>query len=148
MNCPNFRLLHHESVIQAARRREVEWVFNPPLASHHGGLWERMIQTIRRVLYAVLHHSSRLSDDVLTTVFCESENLVYSCPITKCSSDASDDESLTPNHLLIMNGNYSHPCGKKHVPTKMAPSATICPFVLETMAQGVSPRVKSQAKMA
>ena len=105
----SFRLLHRESVIQAARRREVEWVFNPPLASHHGGLWERMIRTIRRVLYAILHPSSRLSDDVLTTVFCESENIVNSRPITKCSDDASDDEPLTPNHLLIMNGNYSHP---------------------------------------
>ena len=105
----SFRQLNRDAIIQAARRREIEWVFNPPLASHHGGLWERMIRTIRRVLYAILHNSDRLSDDVLATVFCDVENIINSRPITKCSDDIGDNEPLTPNHLLVLKGNYSFP---------------------------------------
>ena len=105
----SFKQLSRDKIIQAARRRDIEWVFNPPLASHHGGSWERMIRTIRRVLYAILHSSVRLSDDVLNTVFCEAENIVNSRPMTKVSDDATDSEPLTPNHLLMLKGNFSYP---------------------------------------
>ena len=105
----SFKQLSRDKIIQAARRRDIEWVFNPPLASHDGGSWERMIRTIRRVLYVILHSSPRLSDDVLNTVFCEAENIVNSRPMTKVSDDTTDSEPLTPNHLLMLKGNFSYP---------------------------------------
>ena len=37
-------------VVRVARRMEIGWAFNPPLTSHHGGVWERMIKTVRRVM--------------------------------------------------------------------------------------------------
>ena len=72
-----------------ARRMEIEWVFNPPLASHHGGAWERMIRTVRIILVALLYiySNTRLTDEILHTVFCEVECIVNSRPITKCSDD-------------------------------------------------------------
>ena len=105
----SFRQLNREKIIQAARRCDIQWEFNPPLASHHGGAWEHMIRTIRCVLYAILHRSPRLSDDVLATVFCEAENIVNSRPLTKCSDNVLDCDPLTPNHLLVLKGNYSFP---------------------------------------
>ena len=105
----SFRQLNRKKIIQAARRCDIQWEFNPPLASHHGGAWERMIRTIRRVLYAILHWSPRLSDDVLATVFCEAENIVNSRPLTKCSDNVLDCDPLTTNHLLVLKGNYSFP---------------------------------------
>ena len=33
----------------------VEWAFNPALASHFGGDWEREIQCVRRAFEALLH---------------------------------------------------------------------------------------------
>ena len=86
-------------------KKQIEWSFNPPLASHRGGLWERSIRTIRKVLCAVLDKSARLSDDVLSTVMCNVENIINSRPITRNSSDVADDEPLTPNHLLLHHSN-------------------------------------------
>ena len=110
----SFAELDRHHIIQAARRRDIEWQFNPPMASHMGGIWERMIRTIRRILFAILSPNLRLSDEVLATVFCEAENIINSRPITKVSDDMHDDDPLTPNHLLMLNGNYSFPWAATH----------------------------------
>ena len=60
--------VNHDSIVQAARRQNVDWTFNPPLASHHGGVWERMIRVVRRVLLALLTSSPIMTDDILHTV--------------------------------------------------------------------------------
>ena len=107
----SFRQLDRGKIVAAARRQNIEWKFNPPYGSHHGGLWERMIRTIRQVLVALLFSVSRLNDDVLHTVFCEVENVVNSRPLTKLSDDIHDDNPITPNHLLLLRGNYAYPWG-------------------------------------
>ena len=101
----SFSQLNHDKVTNTARRMNIEWHFNPPHASHHGGVWERMIRTVCQVLVAILTPNVRLTDDVLGTVFCETENMVNSRPLTKCSDDIQDDSPLTPNHLLMMQAN-------------------------------------------
>ena len=106
------RQLDRGKVVATARRHNVEWTFNPPLASHHGGVWERMIHTIRKVLLAVLNTATRLSDDVLHTVLCEVEGVMNSRPITKCSDDIDDEGALTPNHFLMLKGNFPLPWGR------------------------------------
>ena len=35
-------------------QHDVKWIFNPPAASHHGGVWERCIRTGRKVMKALL----------------------------------------------------------------------------------------------
>jgi len=66
-----------------------------------GGLWERMVRTIKRVLNAITEPKS-LYDDVLETLLCEVESIVNSRPITKLSNDPLDPSPLTPNHLLLL----------------------------------------------
>ena len=73
--------------------------FNPPDASHMGGVWERMIQTAKRVLKALLKEQV-VTDEVLSTVMGEVANIVNSCPLTRNSNSVSDDEPISPNHLL------------------------------------------------
>ena len=91
-------------VVSSARSMNVEWTFNPPYASHQGGVWERMIRTVRKVLIALLPQGT-VSDEVLSTVFVEVENMINSRPITRVSSDGLDAQALTPNSILLMRGN-------------------------------------------
>jgi len=87
-------------------KSNIEWQFNPPYASHMGGVWERMIRTTRRVLVAVLK-GARLTDDLLRTVFAEVEAIVNSRPLTKMSEDVDDISPLTPNHFLLLRGSVT-----------------------------------------
>ena len=78
----------------------IQWIFNPPYASSHGGVWERQIRTIRRVIAGVCKEQV-LTDESLHTLFCTVENIVNSRPLTVVSTDPDDFTPLTPNHLLI-----------------------------------------------
>ena len=42
------------------RQRHIEWQFNPPYASHMGGVWERLIRSIRKILRSLLSHRPSL----------------------------------------------------------------------------------------
>ena len=66
--------------------RGINWTFNPPGASHHGGVWERMIRSVRWVLNSLLNQQT-LTDEVLQTLFCEIEAILNNRPITITSSD-------------------------------------------------------------
>jgi hypothetical protein len=96
---------------QYASKNGITWHFNPPLASHMGGIWERMIRTIRKVLRAILGGKVLLTDEILATLFCEVESIVNSRPLTKVSDDVSDPAPLTPNHLLILKEGPCKPPG-------------------------------------
>ena len=94
-----------------AVRRNVEWHFNPPGASHMGGIWERLIRTSRKVLLGLLGNNCRLSDEGLQTLLCEVERIINSRPLTKVSDDINDSAPLTPNHLLLLAECPSVPPG-------------------------------------
>lgn len=80
-------------------RKRIDWIFNPPRASHMGGVWERQIRTVRKVMRAVVG-AQVLDDDRLHTLFCEVEDIVNSRPITSASDDPGDLEALSPLHIL------------------------------------------------
>ena len=73
-----------------------------------------MIRTVCQVLFAILTPNVRLTDDVLSTVFCETETMVNSRPLTKGSDDIHDDSPVTPNHLLMMQANSAFPWDVTH----------------------------------
>ena len=98
----SLKKLNKNVIIQEARRLDIDWKFNPPLASHMSGATERMIRIIRRVFHAILSTNDVLTDEILSTILCECENIVNSRPLSKCSDDPLDDQAITPNHLLLM----------------------------------------------
>ena len=87
-------------------RRGIEWKFNPPAASHQGGVWERLIRSIRRILHSMV--GERLVDEeTLRTFLIEVEKILNDRPITPVSDDPKDLEALTPNHILLLRRNPS-----------------------------------------
>ncbi len=36
----------------------IQWHFNPPAASHQGGVWERQVRTIRKIMNAILNEQN------------------------------------------------------------------------------------------
>ena len=104
--CAEFRKglseMNNDLIHQYAVKLDVEWHFNPPSASHMGGIWERLIRTVKRVFSSLSNVNSRLSDEGLETLFCEVECIVNGRPITKVSDDVNDPSCLTPNHLLLL----------------------------------------------
>lgn len=92
------------------RQRGIQWIFNPPTGSHHGGVWERMIRSVRKILSSIVRLQT-LDEEGLHTVLCEAEAIINSRPITKSSNDPSDLEALTPNHLLLLQSKPSLPSG-------------------------------------
>ena len=74
---------------------------NPPSASHFGGVFERQIGTIRKVLSGLLlEQSSSLTDECLTTLLHEVSAIINCRPLSHLNLSDSCIEPLTPNHLL------------------------------------------------
>ena len=79
---------------QCLLQRGIKWIFNPPSASHHGGIWETLIRSTRKVLSGLVK-----DDESFQTFICEAESIINGRPVTKVSDDPRDLEPLTPNHL-------------------------------------------------
>ena len=89
-------------------QRNINWKFNPPVGSHFGGIWERQIRTVRKIMSALVKQQL-LTDDSLNTLFCEIEAIVNNRPITAVQGSAGDLDPLTPNTLLLMKNNGNLP---------------------------------------
>ncbi|XP_014663229.1 PREDICTED: uncharacterized protein LOC106805948 [Priapulus caudatus] len=92
-------------------KHEISWIYNPPGASHMGGVWERLIRTVRSVLTGVMKQQI-LDDEGLVTLLTVVEGIVNNRPITKLSDDPRDDKPLTPSHLLMLRSGPSLPPGQ------------------------------------
>ena len=62
------------------RQKGVTWHFNPPLVSHAGGVWERIIRSIRRILTALTTEQT-LDDETLSTLLAEVERMLNDRPL-------------------------------------------------------------------
>jgi hypothetical protein len=90
----------HDQLQNDLNEHRIKWIFNTPAASHMGGVWERQIRSIKRVL-AGLTREQTLTHEALVTLLVIAEGILNNRPITAVSSDPRDLEALTPNHLLI-----------------------------------------------
>ena len=98
------RELDQPSLERYTKGQGCEWLFNPPHASHFGGVWERQIGTIRRVLDAMFLElgRSQLTHELLVTLTTEVTAIVNARPLTTVPSDADEPQPLSPVMLLTM----------------------------------------------
>ncbi|XP_053691432.1 uncharacterized protein LOC128739955 [Sabethes cyaneus] len=70
-----------------------------PQQPHMGGVWERMVRSVKEALRA-LDDGKQLTDEILQTAIVEAEDMINSRPLTYVSQDAPEADALTPNHFL------------------------------------------------
>ena len=78
----------------------VAWKLNPPSAPDLGGSWERLVRSVKRVLYDILG-SRRVTEEVLGATLCLVEQALNLRPITPVSTDSRELEALTPTQFLL-----------------------------------------------
>lgn len=92
--------IDHDEMTKKFSEKMIEWHFIAPASPNMGGCWERLIGSVKKILQNILKEECP-KDEVLLTVFAEAENIVNNRPITHVSLDPSDEDCLTPNHLLL-----------------------------------------------
>ncbi len=93
--------LDETKVIRFLAEQGCSWIFNPPHASHMGGVWERMIGITRKILDSMLQLGpSRITHEVLTTFMAEATAIINSRPLVPVSMNPEDPLILTPSTLL------------------------------------------------
>ncbi|XP_062705726.1 uncharacterized protein LOC134287612 [Aedes albopictus] len=101
-------VIKQDNFMQEFSNAGIEWIFNPPLAPHMGGSWERLIRTVKNNLVMVCP-SPRPSDEILRNLLTEVESIVNSRPLTHVPIDEDSAPALTPNHFLLGSSNGSKP---------------------------------------
>ena len=84
----------HDSLCQI----NMKWTFNPPSSSHMGGVWERMIRSVRTTLMSIMPKQT-LYDDDLTTLFAEVEAILKFSTSHKCPSRGRRKYASNPKPL-------------------------------------------------
>lgn len=89
----------NETVRRLLSGFKIEWQFNIERAAWWGGgLFERLIRSMKRCLRKVIGKAN-LTYDELSTAIIETESVLNSRPISHLSTE-DHDEPLTPNHLI------------------------------------------------
>ena len=100
--------LEQERIDSTLAPQHIKWKFLPPHASHMAGAWERLIQSTKRVLNALVKQQT-LTDEALLTLIAEAERIINSRPLV--AGDLGSPP-LTPAHLLqCRNDSSSLPQG-------------------------------------
>ena len=109
--------LDQARVKEFLRAKDCDWInfnMNVPAASHMGGIWARMIRSVRSVLSVLLQEQgAQLDDEALRTLMTEAENVINSRPLTvENLADPASPEPITLNFLLygVKSANYDINC--------------------------------------
>jgi len=91
---------NNAKIYQELQQKGVKWTFHLPTAAHMSGVWERLVQSAKKHLKAIVG-DRLLSEFALRTLFTEVEFIVNNRPIVAALNDPADFEELTPNHFLL-----------------------------------------------
>ncbi|CAG7819345.1 unnamed protein product [Allacma fusca] len=98
--------INKDEVTRKLASTGMTWRYNPPAAPHMGGVWERLVKSVKVALSATLKDSSP-REDVRQTLLTEAEFIINNRPLTHISVDPADPRSLTPNDFLRCGRNRS-----------------------------------------
>ncbi|XP_075170238.1 uncharacterized protein LOC142242552 [Haematobia irritans] len=111
--------INYNDVQSALSFKGITWRFNPPAAPHMGGAWERLIRSIKTILYKI-SPSHKFCEESLRCALMEVELIINSRPLTYVSLETQDEEAITPNHFLLGSSNGSKPfCSSEDLDHRM-----------------------------
>ena len=102
------RSLDRNKLMQEFVTPLTKWSFLPPSSPHMGGSWERLVQSVKKVLRN-MHLPRTPTDEVLRNSLIEVENIINSRPLTYVPIENSESEALTPNHFLLGSSGGTKP---------------------------------------
>ena len=107
----NIDSLNFSDVKAEIDRNQCQWLMNPPKASHFGGVWERKIGSLRRIIDFCFQQlgNRRLTSDELSTFFHEAAAIINNTPMWEVSGDPNDPFPLTPAMLLTLKDDPNPP---------------------------------------
>lgn len=82
------------------RHFEFQWVFNPPSAPHHGGIFEAAVKSMKHHLRRVIGTQS-LTFEEYDTLLKQVEGCMNSRPLGAVHDDSTLESHITPAHFLI-----------------------------------------------
>lgn len=80
--------------------KQIEWQFSPASAPTFGGAWEAGIKSAKYHMKRVIGEQTLTFEEV-TTVFTKIEAILNSRPLCQISTDATENDVLTPGHFLV-----------------------------------------------
>ncbi|XP_065084488.1 uncharacterized protein LOC135706762 [Ochlerotatus camptorhynchus] len=83
---------------------ETQWKLNPPYAPHMGGIWERLVRSVKTGL-AHMELPRNPDEETFITALAEVESIVNSRPLTYLPIDSEECAALTPNHFLLLSSS-------------------------------------------
>ena len=78
---------------------KIEWKFIVQVAPAWGGMWERIVRSIKTPLRKVLHRT-KVNTEEMRTVLTQVEMILNNRPITYMYNTPDEFTALTPNHFL------------------------------------------------
>lgn len=81
-------------------QENITWKFIPPRSPNFGGLWERLVGSVKYHFKRVVVNANLTFEEALTLTS-QIEAVVNSRPLTPMSNDPLDLQVLTPAHFLI-----------------------------------------------
>nr|XP_049467061.1 uncharacterized protein LOC125908380 [Anopheles coluzzii] len=91
----------NETLAAIFTNAHTRWTFNPPGAPHMGGVWERMVRSVKAAISTVMEAKHAPDDETFETVILDAEAMINSRPLTYVPLDPENQEAITPNHFLL-----------------------------------------------
>ena len=91
--------LDQDQITDQMVEKRISWSFNPPNASHRGGVWERMIRSVRKILNSVAGRQS-LDEELLWTYLTQAERIVNDRPLTAVREGRGEPTAIRASDLL------------------------------------------------
>ncbi|KAK6735924.1 hypothetical protein RB195_018905 [Necator americanus] len=128
------------SVMNYYASEGIRWIFNPPASPWMGGVWERLVGSVKRSFQESVGRK-KLSFEQMTTVVTRIEAVINTRPLTKLSATDLSEISLRPIDFLQGNFKFSIPNSEM---SKLRNDLTFEPELIQTAAQAYEALVSSE----